>query len=304
MMVRRIPAAAALAAAVILGLAAAPARAERATLDHAGRTLTGDLVRSPGTRLADGVVLLVPGGRGHADGRLMTGLQDQLKARGFNSLAVTPLPGREGQAGRRGCDGVHRHTHWQTVDAVGAWVAWLRERGARRITLLGDGRAAAQVTWYALRGGKAADAVARLILLSPMTWQFDGAAKRYRERYGSRLGPLLARARRRVGAGKGDSVLDGVGFLGCDAARVTARAFLSYYGADPRKDTPTLLADIDRPTLIVRGLRAPDSGRRMARLPDDGPGSPFTVKTLRPRHGFGPGLLRGLGRTIELFLIR
>jgi pimeloyl-ACP methyl ester carboxylesterase len=53
-------------------------------------------------------------------------------------------------------------------------------------------------------------------------------------------------------AGPGD--LPGtVGFLHCREARVSAPAFLSYYAPEPRRDTPGLLPDIAKPTLVIAG---------------------------------------------------
>jgi pimeloyl-ACP methyl ester carboxylesterase len=68
------------------------------------------------------------------------------------------------------------------------------------------------------------------------------------------LDDILAVAMEQVAAGKGSELLPiPVNLLYCAEAQVTAESFLSYYGDDPLRDTPTALAEARIPALVIAG---------------------------------------------------
>jgi pimeloyl-ACP methyl ester carboxylesterase len=50
-------------------------------------------------------------------------------------------------------------------------------------------------------------------------------------------------------------LLEDIPFLQCAHATATVASFLSYYADEPRRDTPTLLPRIAKPTLVIAGSR-------------------------------------------------
>ena len=66
---------------------------------------------------------------------------------------------------------------------------------------------------------------------------------------------------------RGDKGFDVPGFLNCPSARITARAFLSFYAPDPKRDTLSLMPKIKTPVLVLAteaGERASALTKRMA----------------------------------------
>jgi dienelactone hydrolase len=62
---------------------------------------------------------------------------------------------------------------------------------------------------------------------------------------------LLEKAQKLVDSGKGSTVLKHVGLLNCSDTMATAKTFVSYYGQDPRLDSPYLIPKLKMPTLVV-----------------------------------------------------
>ena len=59
------------------------------------------------------------------------------------------------------------------------------------------------------------------------------------------------------------------GFIYCRDARVTARAFASFYSADPRQDTAALVAGLKIPVLVFAAAKdttVPDVESAFARV--------------------------------------
>ncbi len=210
------------------------------------------------------VVLLVHGTLAHNRMELMAVLQSLLLEHGISSLAVNLSLGMDDRHGPYDCDRVHRHLHEEAVEEIGLWVNWLKSRGVRDIVLLGHSRGGNQVAWHAAEG--ADPAVRRLVLVAPMTWDPETAVAAYRERFGKPLPVLLEKARELVSRGRGEAVIANVDFLYCRGTSATARAILSYYGNDPRKDTPRLLERIHLPVLVFAGSEDPLSRKLVPRL--------------------------------------
>jgi pimeloyl-ACP methyl ester carboxylesterase len=242
-----------------------PAAAEPVTIRHDGTTLRGELRTVPDRALSEGVILMVHGTKGHNGMPIIRKAANGFKERGLATLAITLSLGRDDRTGFMPCDGVHDHRHADAVAEIGAWLEWLAARGAERVALFGHSRGGNQAAWYAAE--RADSRIRGLALLAPMTWDAERAAAGYRQRFGTDLAPLLKQARGRPS----EAVMEVPGFLHCgEPTRVTAGAFLSYYGDDARKDTPTLLPRIEAPTLVFAGRadrHVPDLAGRLADLP-------------------------------------
>jgi pimeloyl-ACP methyl ester carboxylesterase len=90
-----------------------------------------------------------------------------------------------------------------------------------------------------------------VVLIAPAIASPEADARSYQKRYGKELAPLLAKARALVAAGQGGTMMAPTDFIYCPQATVSAASFVSYYGDDPRKDTPRNLAAIEKPLLVV-----------------------------------------------------
>lgn len=236
-------------AAVMLALTPAMAGEEPVQVKMGDMAANGHLVTADGKSLADGVVLMVHGTLAHGRMEIMQALQTGLAERGVNSLAITLTLGLDNRSGMYDCGTPHRHRHADAVDEIAGWVAWLKQKGAGSITLLGHSRGGAQAAWYAAE--KLDPAVRTVALVAPMRWDAADDAAAYKARYGKDLAPLLQKAEALVTAGKATEAMAGVDFIYCPGATVTAESFLGYYAAEPRRDTPTLLPKIAPPVLVV-----------------------------------------------------
>jgi pimeloyl-ACP methyl ester carboxylesterase len=227
-----------------------PLRAETVHQEYLGLEVNGNFEIAAGRSLEkDGAVLIVHGSAAHHRLEVIAGLQQNLKARGMNSLAITLSLGLPKRSGMFDCALEHDHRHADAADEIIAWVEWLQKKGASRITLLGHSRGGNQA---ALAIVERADAgVAGLILAAPLLQTEAEIAARYAEAFGQPLAPLLASARKKIEDGEGDTLMDVPGFLHCRPAKVTAAAFHDYYAPDPQYDVLALLGQIGLPALLV-----------------------------------------------------
>lgn len=239
----------ALTAMLILGSVVSP-RAEEAKLSHGGLTLNANLVEVSDEGLADGVVLITHGLLAHNGMAFVATLQDLLAERSLNSLAINLSLGLDDRHGMYDCAVPHTHRLIDGLDEIGAWIAWLEERSAGAIVLAGHSNGGRQTAWFAAERDH--PAVEKVVLIAPGLSAPDARARSYKERYGRDLAPRVAKARALVAAGKGDTMVR-TDFLYCPRATVSAASFLSYYGGDPRKNTPYNLSAIEKPVLVVAG---------------------------------------------------
>lgn len=235
---------------VLLSLAAV-AQAEEVTLSRNGLTLNAELMMAEGKGMEAPTVLLTHGTLAHNRMEIMTAFQQLLVEAGFNTLAINLSLGIDNRHGMYDCATPHRHTHTEAMDEMGAWVGWLKQKGAKQITLLGHSRGGNQTAWYAAEHDD--PVVAKVVLVAPMTWQKGYETKEYNKRYHKPLAPLLAKANQLVAKGKGDELMKGIDFIYCEKSSATARAFANYYNDEPRFDTPSLLTKIRAPVLVIAG---------------------------------------------------
>ncbi len=239
-----------LTAMVFLGSVVSP-RAEEVKLSHGGLTLNANLEVVSDKGLADGVVLITHGLLAHNGMEFVATLQGLLAERNLNSLAINLSLGLDDRHGMYDCATSHRHQVIDGLDEIGAWIAWLEARGAGGIVLTGHSNGGRQTAWFAAERDQ--PAVEKVVLIAPGVSSPDARARRYKKRYGKDLAPLVAKARALVAAGKGDTMMARTDFLYCPRATVSAASFVSYYGGDPRKNTPNNLPAIEKPVLVVAG---------------------------------------------------
>jgi pimeloyl-ACP methyl ester carboxylesterase len=232
--------------AVAIGGSAPGAWAKPVSIAYRGLKLIANLETAAGHALGDGAVLIVHGTMAHARMETIATLQKALKARGLGSLAITLSLGESDRKGMFPCDHVQRHKHTDALPEIAAWYRWLEARGAGKVALLGHSRGGNQVVRYAL--AQPAGRVAAVVALAPMTWTAASADRRYRRRYHRDRRTDVAAARRR-----GHAILANHPFLHCPSTRVAADSFVSYYADDLKNDTPTLLAGVRVPTLVIVG---------------------------------------------------
>lgn len=233
---------------LLLSVPAWSALAEEVTLPHRGLTLNASLDLAAGKSVADGVIVITHGTLAHRDMEALTYLRSLFAERGYSTLAINLGLGLDNRHGMYECSVAHRHRNDDAAGEIGAWLDWLKAKGATKVVLLGHSRGGAQT---ALFGAERDDAAVRaLVLMAPAVGENSDAAS-YQKRFNKPLGPVVARARQLVKDGKGATLMDKTDFLYCPGASVTAESFLSYYGPAARVDTPSLLPKIRKPVLVV-----------------------------------------------------
>lgn len=235
--------------ALVLGLMViGVAQAKEVTLSHKGLRLNANLELAAGKKLADGAILITHGSLAHNGMEAIAYIQNLLKDKGYNTLAINLSLGLDNRHGMYDCKVTHRHRNADAAEEIGVWVEWLKKQGVKRVTVMGHSRGGAQTALYAAERGDAA--VNAVVLLAPAT-QENNADPRYREIFNRPLAPVLTRAQELVREGRGGTVLERTSLLTCADAPVTAASFVSYYGPQARVDSPSLIRKIERPVLVV-----------------------------------------------------
>ncbi len=236
----------ALAAALVF---TAVAEAKEVTLSHKGLTLNANLELAAGKKLADGAILITHGTLAHRGMETVTYLQNLLKEKGYNTLAINLSLGLDNRHDMYDCKVTHRHRHADAVEEISVWVNWLKNQGAKRVVVMGHSRGGAQTARYAAE--RDTSLIKAVVLYAPATHDPVKDAVGYQARYKKPLAPILEKAESLVKTGKGATVFEHTDFLYCPDASVTAEAFVSYYGPDPRLDAPYLIPNIKKPVLVV-----------------------------------------------------
>ena len=234
--------------AVVLGFITVAVVAQEVTLPYKGLTLNANLELAANKKPSDGVILITHGGLVHNGMEIIASLQNQLKERGYNTLAINLSLGLNNRHGQYDCQITHRHRNSDAADEISVWVAWLKKQGVKQLILLGHSRGGAQTALYLTEYNNSI--VKSVVLISPAIRENTDAAN-YQVRYGKSLAPILQKAQQLVKAGKGDTLLEHVGILYCADSSATADSFVSYNGQDPRLDTLYLIPKLRMPTLVV-----------------------------------------------------
>ena len=234
--------------AVALSITALTAEANEVTLRHKDLTLNGDLTLAAGKTLAAGAILITHGGLAHRGMESLMYMQRLLNDKGYSTLSINLSLGLDNRHGMYDCQVTHRHRNTDAAGEIGVWMDWLKQQGAKHVTLLGHSRGGAQTALYAAEHDNSL--VDNIVLLAPAIRENTSAAE-YQQRFQQPLAPLLEKARQWVNNGKGDTVLEHIGLMNCPDTSATANSFVSYYGQAARVDTPSLLPELRKPTLVI-----------------------------------------------------
>jgi len=225
-------------------LTAIPAQAAEVKIENQGLDVLGSLEVAPGKSLkSNGVVLLVHDTLAHHRMEIMSALQELLRERGLNSLAITLGLGLNERRGLYDCSLEQDHRNEDAAIEITSWVNWLKEQG--------HSRGGNQAAIYAAK--EPDKTVKRLVLIAPLADTTASIAGEFEQRFGRPLLPLLAEAEKLVAEEQVTTLLTDVPFLNCDRAKVTAGAFVNYYGPNQNLYTPSLLPHIKLPLLVAVG---------------------------------------------------
>lgn len=244
--------------------------AKEVKLAHTGLNISANLEVAEGSNIKNGVVLMTHGTLAHNKMEIMSTMQDLLKERGVNTLAINLGLGLDNRKGFYDCNTPHSHKHTDALDEIDVWFKWLKEQGVKKVTLLGHSRGGNQTAWFAAERDKAE--IKNVVLIAPQTWSNKYADEEYKTRYKKSLQPLLNKAQKLVKADKPDTWMEKTDFIYCKETKVKASSFVSYYRSEPRMDTPYLIPKIGKPVLIVAGTEdtvVKNIDKKVAPLVDD-----------------------------------
>jgi pimeloyl-ACP methyl ester carboxylesterase len=242
-----------------------PLSAEEVRIEHQNLTLNANLETAEDNGVGAQVILILHGLLGHNRGEIVRTFQEGFKKNGWASLAPNLSLGLNDRHGNYDCAIPHRHRLIDAVDELGAWLAWLKARGADRVIVIGHSLAANQVMAFAV--GRGDPAISAIILLAPSTQSYVRVISIFETRYKRKLSGLLDRARRLVANGKGNTLIKNADFTFCPKATVSAAAFLDYYGDNPIRDLPAMLPKVEKPVLVIAASkddRQPDLIERVS----------------------------------------
>ena len=229
--------------------ASAPAQ-EEVTIEHQGITLNARLARTEGWSRGP-VILMIHGTFAHNQMEIMATIQELLTEAELSSLAINLSLSVDDRHGTFACETPHAHRNSDAPDEIGLWLDWLAARGAERVVLLGHSRSGNQIARFVAE--RDTPQITALVLIAPSTWDAAKEANDYQESFGVPLPMRLEEARELVAAGKPGAWLEQTGFIYCAGAKVTAATFLDYYEPDERRDTPSMLPTIHKPTIVFAG---------------------------------------------------
>jgi pimeloyl-ACP methyl ester carboxylesterase len=249
--------------AALLFIACVGAEAAEVMQDHGGLRLNGNLVSVGSGGVAERMVLITHSLIQHNAREPIPYLQELLAERGYSSLAINYSLGVDNRHGAFDCLAPHRYTLEDSLEEIGLWVDWLKRRGAKRLVLMGHSYGGNEIARYAANHDE--DAIQGVVLIGPGTadhrmWSAAG----YKIRYGKELKGVLEKAEMLVVSGTGDTLMEGVDFIFCPKASVSAASFASYYRVDPERLLPNLLRAVKKPTLFIAASednRLPDLNR-------------------------------------------
>ncbi|WP_454622423.1 alpha/beta fold hydrolase [Bradyrhizobium cenepequi] len=239
---------------VLLALARTADAAEQVIeLSVGGRTVLGTLRTPAAMGLETPLMVMTHGTLAHRDMEVIQGLTKALEQRGIASLAHTLALGIDRRTGMYECAKRHDYVAAEAIAEIGAWVTRAQSL-SQRVYAFGHSRGGNQVARYLAASGT--PLLAGAVLLAPVTAGAEASLRAsYAQTYGTPLGPFLEQATKAVGAGRGGEWMDVPGFIYCRNAVVTARAFASFYGADPGQDTAALVAQLKMPVVVIVGTK-------------------------------------------------
>lgn len=239
-------------AVLCIAVLSGPVQAKDVSIEVEGLTVLGNLELAPEKSLkSDGVILLVHDTLAHNRMEILSALQELLRERGHNTLSITLSLGLNERRGLFNCAIEQDHRNEDAAVEISRWIEWLKDQGASNIVLAGHGRGGNQVSVYAAKSPD--KTVKRLVLIAPIADAPGTLGQQYLLKFQQPLQPILAQAQKYVDEGDPTTLLVDVPFLSCRAAKVTAAAFVNYYGANQNLYTPSLLPHINMPILVTVG---------------------------------------------------
>lgn len=220
--------------------------AEEVSLKHQGLMLNANLTLAEDSGY-ERMFLITHGTLAHNSMEIIATWQELLSDEGISSLAINLSLGQDNRHDMYDCASTHNHKHTDATSEIGQWVNWLKDKGSTEIILAAHSRGGNQTAWYS---DENSDSVVKAqVLLAPQTWSETYEQENYAERYKKPLAPLLEKAKQMPA----ETVMQDTDFIYCEKTSVTAGSFVSYYQADQRFDTPTLLHSAKIPTLVIAG---------------------------------------------------
>ena len=235
---------------LISSLSAYEVYAEELKLQQDDLTLNANLEKADDWPAAP-TVLITHGTLSHNKSEIMAALQELFLQHGVSSLAINLGLGLNDRHGPYDCNTPHNHRHEDAIDEIGTWLDWLEKQGVKQVVLLGHSRGGNQTAWFAAEHDD--PVIKKVILVAPQTWNPEYEAQSYENNYGKPLTAVLGNAESLVAAGRPAAAIEHTDFIYCKDTTASAEAVVSYYAADPRKDTPYLLAKIKKPILVFAG---------------------------------------------------
>ena len=225
-------------------------QAEEVTQKFNGLNINANLDMAKGKDLKDGVVLIIHGYLAHNKMEIIESSQQALLDNDMSSLAINLSLGVDNRHGFYHCAAPHRHIQENGVKEIAAWVAWLRDKGAKQVTILAHSRGANLAMVYAVE--QKDPEVTHMVMLAPGTG--EQVRDFYLERYGKNLDQLVDMAESKMASGKGTELMHDIDMLTCARSSVTAESFLSYYSRGNKfRLFKTYLPRISIPALIIVG---------------------------------------------------
>ena len=224
---------------------------ETITLKHNDINLTANLKLADGKSLQDGIILMTHGTLGHGKMEIIATLQNQFADNEVSSLAITLGLNQNNRSGMYDCNTPHSHKHTDAITEIDLWMNWLKQQGNTNVVLLGHSRGGNQTAWYAAEHDS--PMIKKIILIAPQTWNINEIKANYLKTYNKDLTAILSKAESLVKQGKSKAQLKHTDFIYCKATSVNAESFVSYYKDDQRMDTPALINQLSKPTLVFIG---------------------------------------------------
>ncbi len=234
---------------------ASPVRVEAVEITGPkGLTLLGDY-RVPGSsRPGVPAVLLVHGVLQTGRYLVVRPLAEALAQRGYPALSITLSHGVTRRTEPLTCDSLHLFALEDSFPEIQAWLRWLRGKEHPGAVLVGHSLGANQVLYYAAR---AEDPYIRgLVSVALVQSDRKHLIRLFEQTRGKSFDAVINEAQRLVATGKGERLLT-VPFFACSQARVSARAFLSYFGPNAQGKPTALLPSVRIPYLAVHGSADP-----------------------------------------------
>ncbi len=177
-------------------------------------------------------------------------LAEALAEKGYPTLSVTLSHGISHRTESLTCDSLHRFAFEESLPEIRAWLQWLRQRGHPSVVLAGHSIGANQVLYYAARAGD--PSVRGVVSIALVESERPQLIRLFQETSGKDFDAAVREAQRLVAQGKGEQLLT-VPFFACSQARVSARAFLSYFGPNAPRRPEAMLPALRLPLLAVHG---------------------------------------------------